>query len=119
MTLPDEIMFRKAMSYLATGVFVVPERVLTENNGTIISALPFSFYETVSTADLPSSEECDHGGREIALSILGRYHQAVAMLLARCNTNKFNFEIIERSADVTAFVREYLVKMRCKLVETF
>lgn len=122
-TIPDEIMFRKVMSYLATAVSVVTTKGVDYEHGAIISALSSvsmkPFLLLICLHRKSATYRAITAAEKSALSILGSDYQAVAILLASCNTNKFNFEIIERSADVTAFVKEFLVKIRRKLVETF
>lgn len=123
MTLPDEAIFRKAMSHLATGVSVVTAKGVDGEHGATISALTSVSMEPLLLLICLHRKSATY--RAIAeagifgLSILGSDHKDVAMLFASRNADKFNSGMIERSADGTAFVRESLVKMHCELVETF
>lgn len=123
MTLPDEAIFRKAMSHLATGVSVVTAKGVDGEHGATISALTSVSLEPLLLLICLHRKSATY--RAIAeagtfgLSILGNDHKDIALLFASRNGDKFNSEMIERSADGTAFVRGSLVKMRCELVETF
>ena len=109
MTISDEAIFRKAMSHLATGVSVVTAKGVDCEHGATISALTSVSMEPLllliclhrKSATYRAVAEAGTFG----LSILGDDHKNVALLFASRNADKFNSEMIERSADGTAYVR--------------
>lgn len=123
MTTPNETDFRKAMSHFATGVAVVTAKGSEGEQGATISALtsvsldPLLLLICLNRGSATYRAIAESG--VFGLSILGNDHKDVAMLFASRTGDKFGSDVIERSADGTAFVRDSLVKMDCELVETF